>query len=88
MQGQAEARQLLVGPGHQNSAADVKLGEPQVSVHVLDAGIFRVGEGAVEDRHVVLQPVRDRRFRGKGRSDTLMSVFLPRNVPPAAAARG
>ncbi len=53
-QGQAEARQPLADPPHQNSAADVKHGEPQTSVHVLDAGLFRAGERAVEDCHVIL----------------------------------
>lgn len=56
LQGQAEARQPLARPPHQNSTADVRHREQQISVHILD-GVFRVGKRAVEDCHVVLQPV-------------------------------
>lgn len=55
MQVHAEARQpLAVAPYQNSSDANVKHGEPQISVHVLDAGILGAGEGAVEDCHVVL----------------------------------
>lgn len=66
LRAQAEARQPPTGHPHQNSAADVRRREPQVSVHVLDAGLLGDGEGAVEDCHLVLQPVRNRRFCRKG----------------------
>lgn len=83
LQGQAEARQPLPGPRHQNSIADVKHGEPQISVHVVDAGIFRAGTRAIEDCHVVLQPVSHWRLRRKGRNATLR-----RSSPPWSSSRG
>lgn len=70
LQGQAEARQPLAGSSHQNSTADVKHREPEISLHVLDARLFRAGKRAVEDCHVVLQPVSNWRFRRKGNNVT------------------
>lgn len=83
LQGQAEARQPLPRPRHQNSIADVKHGEPQISVHVVDAGIFRAGTRAIQDCHVVLQPVSHWRLSRKGRNET-----LPRSSPPWSSSSG
>uniref|UniRef100_A0AAY4CE07 Protein-serine/threonine kinase n=1 Tax=Denticeps clupeoides TaxID=299321 RepID=A0AAY4CE07_9TELE len=40
--------------------------EPAPPLHLVHAGLLRAGPGAVQDRHLVLQPVRHRRVRREG----------------------
>lgn len=70
-----EAPQPPAGLPQQSRITDMEPRQPSVSVHLLPAGLFRAGEGALQDRDVVLQPVCNRYFGRKGNKRGLRSLL-------------